>query len=201
MAPKTDGKKKLKKGKKKKAIRGTSPAAVARQICEHYCIAVSATNLCTKVRNSAHMKESHLLQINFIEDKQTALNIQEIELNSTAKTASSPAATSAVDSKQIFQNPLSGGHVGPGHFCVTINDAYQSRHSELADTLYTELVPLKEQLMQKTQQMEQQLLNLFNNKQSIDNETKAYFEAIRQRLKTVVGPKTAVLQHSIQEAK
>ncbi|KAA6358171.1 MAG: hypothetical protein EZS28_046302, partial [Streblomastix strix] len=39
------------------------------------------------------------------------------------------------------------------------------------------------------------------NKQSIDNETKAYFEAIRQRLKTVVGPKTAVLQHSIQEAK
>jgi hypothetical protein len=96
---------------------------------------------------------------------------------------------------------LSAAHSGEGHLCVPIADAYSQRHGRLSDCVYTQLVPLKDQLVRKVQQVEEKLIVFHNARQRVDDETRASYEGIRQRLKSVAAPKSALLQSFIRDAK
>ncbi|KAH7822069.1 uncharacterized protein MONOS_2890 [Monocercomonoides exilis] len=108
---------------------------------------------------------------------------------------------SVISSNSTLQFPLSAPHVGDGHLCISITDAYHQRHTQLSSVAATSLAGLRETLGETERRLEDKLIDIHSTKQKVDDETRAFFEGIRQRLKNATGTKQAVLQHSIRMAR
>ncbi|KAK2964640.1 hypothetical protein BLNAU_557 [Blattamonas nauphoetae] len=124
-------------------------------------------------------------------------------LSALANTAVTQSLAGAfIQSNPMMQQAsLISPHAGENHICISLTEAYQQRHSQLSELVFSHVSPLRDRLTRQKMTMEQKLVELHNNRQKLDDEARAYYEGIKQRLKQAEGPKQAILQHGIREVK
>ena len=96
---------------------------------------------------------------------------------------------------------MTAPHAGEGHLCISISDAYAKMQEQMSGLMSETVYPLKEVLKKKLKELEEKLLEVHNRKQSIEDDTRSFFQGIRHRLNAVVNPKDSLLQSNLKQIK